>query len=175
MVSLFMGTQGTPPKATPPKKQPALIAGLIKGNQWVFIVPDHKGPRLFLGGVNVALGGGTLGFPWFMVWEDLPVWRFVFQSEDSSSSLKIRLPVLWFVAFQSDDSLIWRVEVCIPLVGRTRASIHRLCGETFPSSKVIPEGCLLGMRLCQQSATWNGNIFKKIWESRALPKKIRRP
>ena len=31
-----------------------------KGNQWVFIVPDHKGPRLFIGG-NVALGGVRLG------------------------------------------------------------------------------------------------------------------
>ena len=35
----------------------ALIAGLIKGNQWL-IVPDHKA-GYFLGGV--ALGGGTLG------------------------------------------------------------------------------------------------------------------
>ena len=40
---------------------PQEIAGpncRIKGNQWL-IVPDHKGPRLFIGG-NVALGGGTL-------------------------------------------------------------------------------------------------------------------
>ena len=42
---------------TPSNK--GLIAGLIKGNQWVFIVPDHKG-RLFL--AEVALGG-QLGFP----------------------------------------------------------------------------------------------------------------
>ena len=42
------------PKATfTPKKKPALIAGLIKGNQWL-IVPDHKA-GYFLGGV--ALGG----------------------------------------------------------------------------------------------------------------------
>ena len=31
-------------------------AGLIKGNQWVFIVPDHKA-SYFLGGETVALGG----------------------------------------------------------------------------------------------------------------------
>ena len=32
-----------------------LRAGLIKGKQWVFICPDHKGPRLFLGGVRDRL------------------------------------------------------------------------------------------------------------------------
>ena len=35
-----------------------LIAGL-KGNQWVFISPDHKGPRLFLGRSLV----GGVGLP----------------------------------------------------------------------------------------------------------------
>ena len=50
-------------KVPPPKLRfPQEIAGpnsrpKIKGNQWVFIVPDHKGPRLFLGGFHVALGG----------------------------------------------------------------------------------------------------------------------
>ena len=35
----------------------ALIAGLIKGNQWVFISPDHK--ALFISGGG-TLGGGRL-------------------------------------------------------------------------------------------------------------------
>ena len=48
--------KGTPPMPPPPGNK-ALIAGLIKGNQWVFIVPDHKA-GYFLGGV--ALGGVPL-------------------------------------------------------------------------------------------------------------------
>ena len=40
--------------ATPLQVHKGLIAGLIKGNQWVFINPDHKA-GYFLGGV--ALGG----------------------------------------------------------------------------------------------------------------------
>ena len=51
-----------PPQSGAPPRNKGLIFGLIKGNQWVFISPDHKGPRLFLGG-NVALGGSPLGFP----------------------------------------------------------------------------------------------------------------
>ena len=51
-----------PPKATFTPRNKGLIAGLVKGNQWVFISPDHKGPRLFLGG-NVALGGGPARIP----------------------------------------------------------------------------------------------------------------
>ena len=38
---------------------PGLIAGLIKGNQR-FVSPDHKGPRLILGGVYVR---GGVGWP----------------------------------------------------------------------------------------------------------------
>ena len=30
---------------------------LVKGNQWVFIVPKNKGPRRFLGGKR-GIGGG---------------------------------------------------------------------------------------------------------------------
>ena len=37
-----------------------LIAGLIKGKTTVFISPDHKRPRLFLGGVRGTSGGGWL-------------------------------------------------------------------------------------------------------------------
>ncbi len=38
-----MAIQPTPPgPRTPPQKSPGLIAGLIKGNLWVFISPDHK-------------------------------------------------------------------------------------------------------------------------------------
>ncbi len=45
-----MAGQPTPlAQATPPRSK-GLTAGLIKGNQWVFISPDHKGPRLFLRG-----------------------------------------------------------------------------------------------------------------------------
>ena len=50
-----------PPKATPPRNK-GLIAGLIKGNHWVFISPDHK--ALFLGGRYVRGGGGRLTNPW---------------------------------------------------------------------------------------------------------------
>ena len=48
-----MEIQGAhPPNATFPPRNKALIAGLIKGSQWL-IVPDHKA-GYFLG-VNVAL------------------------------------------------------------------------------------------------------------------------
>ncbi len=53
----------TPPRPPPPRNK-ALIAGLIKGNQWL-IVPS-EGTLYFLGFPRVALGGfGTLRFPWF--------------------------------------------------------------------------------------------------------------
>ena len=39
-----------PPKLRLPPSNKGLIAGLIKGNQWVFINPDHKA-GYFLGGV----------------------------------------------------------------------------------------------------------------------------
>ena len=45
---LIMAILGTPPKTTPPSNK-RLIAGLIKGNQWL-IHPDHKADY-FLGGV----------------------------------------------------------------------------------------------------------------------------
>ena len=58
------GNLRVPPPMPPPQE------GLIKGSQWVFIVPDHKGPRLFLGGfprgiggVNVPLGSHDFGPP----------------------------------------------------------------------------------------------------------------
>ena len=38
----------------PPSMNKGLIAGLIKGNQW--LSPDHK--ALFLGGVRLGGGGG---------------------------------------------------------------------------------------------------------------------
>ena len=47
--------QPTPRATYPPKRNKGFIAGL-KGNQWVFISPDHK--ALFLGGG--ALGGSWL-------------------------------------------------------------------------------------------------------------------
>ena len=49
-----------PPLTYPPPRNKGLIAGLIKGNRTVFISPDHKGPRLFLGGGYVRPGGGWL-------------------------------------------------------------------------------------------------------------------
>ena len=55
VVLYFHGNLRYPPKLPPPGNK-ALIAGLIKGNQWVFIVPDHKA-GYFLGG---SFGGGTL-------------------------------------------------------------------------------------------------------------------
>ena len=42
----------TPQEIAGPKN-----AGLIKGNQWVFIVPKNKGPRLFPGGPTWHRGG----------------------------------------------------------------------------------------------------------------------
>ena len=50
---LIKGILAAPPKATPPRNK-GLIAGLLKGNQWL-ISPDHKagyfwGKRSFGGG-----------------------------------------------------------------------------------------------------------------------------
>ena len=56
-----------PPPRTPPPEIRVLIAGLIKGNQRVFISPDHKGPRLFLGGVR---GPGGVGWPVMILRKD---------------------------------------------------------------------------------------------------------
>ena len=49
--------EGNPSGELTPPRNKALIAGLIKGNQWVFINPDHK--ALFFGGEGVALAGGS--------------------------------------------------------------------------------------------------------------------
>ncbi len=43
------------PLTYPPAETKGLIAGLIKGNQWVFISPDHK--ALFPGGRGATSGG----------------------------------------------------------------------------------------------------------------------
>ena len=40
---LFMASQPTPPR------NKALIFGLLKGNQWVFISPDHEAGYFFCG------------------------------------------------------------------------------------------------------------------------------
>ena len=51
----YHGYSTNPPRATyPPQIHKGLIAGLIKGKQWVFISPDHKA-GYFWGG---TLGGG---------------------------------------------------------------------------------------------------------------------
>ena len=50
----FHGYSTNPPNATYPPRNKGLIAGLIKGNQWVFISPDHTWPGDFL--VGFALG-----------------------------------------------------------------------------------------------------------------------
>ena len=57
----IMAGQPTPPGPRTPPRNKGLIAGLIKGNQWVFISPDHKGPRLFLGGGATWRLGGVAG------------------------------------------------------------------------------------------------------------------
>ena len=59
----------------------------LKGNQWVFRSPYHKGPRLFLGGVR-GQGGGRLTCHYVVKWQvssrdDTPTdligsFRFVF-------------------------------------------------------------------------------------------------
>ena len=56
-VDLFQGNLRvpTPPRPRLPPRNKALIAGLIKGNQWL-INPDHKA-GYFLGGGS--LGGGS--------------------------------------------------------------------------------------------------------------------
>ena len=46
-IQCFKGILAAPPKATFTPRNKGLIAGLIKGNQWL-ISPDHK--ALFLGG-----------------------------------------------------------------------------------------------------------------------------
>ena len=46
-----MAGQPTPPNV-PPSETKALIAGMIKGDQWVFTRPDHKA-GYFLGGALV--------------------------------------------------------------------------------------------------------------------------
>ena len=50
----------------PPSEMRVLIVGLIKGNPMVKPSPDHKGPRLFLGGVAYVarreVGGPVLEF-----------------------------------------------------------------------------------------------------------------
>ena len=45
------------PRATYPPRNKGLIAGLIKGNQWL-ISPDHKANN-FWGGVRGPGGGGV--------------------------------------------------------------------------------------------------------------------
>ena len=58
-----MAGQPTPPgPRTPPKRNKALIAGLIKGNQWL-ISPDHKA-GYFWGGVRGP--GGWVDQPLLM-------------------------------------------------------------------------------------------------------------
>ena len=53
----FMANQPTPPiTGAPPQIHKGLIAGLIKGSQWVFISPNHKA-GYFWGGY---VGGGWL-------------------------------------------------------------------------------------------------------------------
>ena len=52
------------PQMYPPSENKGLIAGLDKGNPMVFISPDHKGPRLFLGDTYVFNRGG---FGWLAI------------------------------------------------------------------------------------------------------------
>ena len=47
----IMAIQPTPPGHVPPPRNQGLIAGLIKGNQWVFISPDHKAGYFCVGGL----------------------------------------------------------------------------------------------------------------------------
>ena len=49
--------EGNPSGELTPPRNKALIAGLIEGNQWVSINPNHKAGYFFLGGV--ALAGGS--------------------------------------------------------------------------------------------------------------------
>ena len=89
-------------KGTPRKKQPALIAGLIKGNQWS-IVPDHKA-GYFLG---VAPRGGPLGLQWRL---DCPkidslnpklqeIWQSILFFLRSDFFVGRGRPTFWFVVF----------------------------------------------------------------------------
>ena len=58
MSLLYSWLVNRPLPDVPSKKPRVFFAGLLKGNQWVFISPDRKGPRRFLGGV--AFGWGWL-------------------------------------------------------------------------------------------------------------------
>ena len=63
LVHFFQNIEPRESKVNPSKAGPppavirGLIAGLIKGNQWVFIVPDHKA-GYFLRGKR-SFGGGS--------------------------------------------------------------------------------------------------------------------
>ena len=97
-VSTFHGDRQPGPRRNEIR---VLIAGLIKGNQWVFISPDHTGPRLFLGGVR-GPGGGTLtshepaNFSWFPTaqilfwhsrwWTSLTLWGLLSKSWESKGT-----------------------------------------------------------------------------------------
>ena len=45
-----------------------LLAGLIQGNQWWSLRPDHKGPRLFLEGGTLWPRGGLVDQSWYCWW-----------------------------------------------------------------------------------------------------------
>ena len=58
VLAKIMATSTNPPRATyPPPRNKGLVAGLIKGNQWL-ISPDHKAGLFW--GRDVARGGGWL-------------------------------------------------------------------------------------------------------------------
>ena len=76
-----MAIQPTPPKGTPPRNK-GLIAGLIKGNQWL-IRPDHKA-GYFWGGY-VAWGG------WLTSHENWPPWKRIFDIPNSEVSSIFRV------------------------------------------------------------------------------------
>ena len=55
----YHGNPSCPPQSYPPQVHKGLIAGLIKGNHWVFISPDHKALAISGGGNRVrGFGGG---------------------------------------------------------------------------------------------------------------------
>ena len=59
-IEKIMAGQPTPLLKVPDRRNKGLIRPKIKGNQWFFISPYHKGPQLFLGGVYVMRVGAPV-------------------------------------------------------------------------------------------------------------------
>ena len=83
LVDLFQGNPSCPPKATLPRNK-GLIAGLIKGNQWL-ISPDHKAGYFWGGYVR---GGWLTSHDWKYMFQESTGWPS--ENEAPSSFVLLR-------------------------------------------------------------------------------------